>query len=202
MPHVQLQPKLLTSSLAGLAFLAVSTAALAQDKPRVVLPPEGVTSGVPVGGDVAGGAQADVAPTISGQTSQADATDGQNLFIKLNCAGCHGFGGTGGMGPNLTDKSWIFGGTPAAIFKSIFEGRPHGMPSWGTTLPARDIWQLVAYIESLGGAVKPADYQKALQGDVPGELVAPEVEFENSLDGTPPVLSATQPGVPYPEKQP
>ena len=202
MPHVHLQPRLLTSSLAGLAFLAVSTAALAQDKPRVVLPPEGVTSGVPVGGDVAGGAQADLAPTISGQTSQADATDGQNLFIKLNCAGCHGFGGTGGMGPNLTDKSWIFGGTPAAIFKSIFEGRPHGMPSWGTTLPARDIWQLVAYIESLGGAVKPEDYQKALQGDVPNELVAPEIEFENSLDGTPPVLSATQPGVPYPEKQP
>jgi mono/diheme cytochrome c family protein len=201
MPHAHFHPRLLTSSLAGIAFLAVSTAAVAQDKPRVVLPPEGETSGVPIG-DAVGGAEADVAPTITGQTSASDVTDGQHLFIRLNCAGCHGFGGTGGMGPNLTDKAWIFGGTPAAIFKSIFQGRPEGMPAWGTALPARDIWQIVAYIESLGGAVKPQDYQSALQGDVPGELVAPELGFENSLDGSPPDPSATDPGVPYPEKQP
>lgn len=201
MTHAHFHPGLLTAALACAAVLAVTTGASAQSKPRVVLPPEGQTSGVPIG-DAAGGAQADLAPTISGHTSAADVTEGQDLFIKLNCAGCHGFGGTGGMGPNLTDKAWIFGGTPAAIFKSIFQGRPEGMPAWGSTLPARDIWQLVAYIESLGGAVKPQDYQSALQGDVPGELVAPELGFENALDGSPPDPSATEPGVPYPEKQP
>jgi cytochrome c oxidase cbb3-type subunit 3 len=201
MSHVHFHPGLLAAALVCAAVLAVPTGAAAQSKPRVVLPPEGQTSGVPIG-DVAGGAQADLAPTITGQTSAADVTDGQDLFIKLNCAGCHGFGGTGGMGPNLTDKAWIFGGTPAAIFKSIFQGRPDGMPAWGSTLPARDIWQLVAYIDSLGGAVKPEDYQSALQGDVPGELVAPELGFENALDGSPPDPSATEPGVPYPEKQP
>ena len=30
------------------------------------------------------------------------------------------------------------------------------LPAWGDRLPADSIWQLVAYLESLGGAMPPA----------------------------------------------
>jgi hypothetical protein len=60
------------------------------------------------------------------------------------------------------------------------------MPSWGKALPPKDIWQLVSFIQSLGGASKPSEYRAELQGDKPGELAAPELNFEQQLDGSPP----------------
>jgi cytochrome c oxidase cbb3-type subunit 3 len=100
---------------------------------------------------------------------------GQALFVEMNCAGCHGYGAKGGMGPNLTDSYWRYGGSPVAIYKSIFDGRPQGMPAWNPALPPQTIWKLVAYIESLGGAVTAEQYRAAIQGDRPGDNVAPEV---------------------------
>lgn len=153
-------------------------------QPRA-LPPQGQTAGVPIGAP-AGGAQSGLAATIENPSGAGAAASGRELYVKLNCADCHGFDGKGGMGPNLTDKVWRFGGTPAAIYKSIYEGRPQGMPSWGHALPPKVIWQLVAYIQSLGGTTPPSSYQAGLQGDKPGELVAPELNFEQELDGSPP----------------
>lgn len=75
--------------------------------------------------------------------------DGRRLFNWYNCAGCHGDHGGGGMGPSLRDTSWYYGGSDAAIFASITEGRQHGMPSWGTKLPADQIWRIVTYIKSM-----------------------------------------------------
>ena len=100
---------------------------------------------------------------------------GKQLYIKMNCAGCHAYNGTGNMGPDLTDTYWRYGGLPVEIYKSIEEGRPQGMPSWGAALPPEDIWKLVAYIESFGGSVSAKDYEHARQGDQPGEQIAPEV---------------------------
>jgi cytochrome c oxidase cbb3-type subunit 3 len=100
---------------------------------------------------------------------------GHDLFVRMNCAGCHGYGAKGSMGPDLTDTYWRYGGTPVQIYQSISQGRPKGMPAWNPALPPDDIWKLVSYIESLGGASSAANYQAALQGDRPGELVAPEL---------------------------
>ncbi len=37
---------------------------------------------------------------------------GERLFLN-NCAQCHGSDARGGKGfPNLTDKDWLYGGTP------------------------------------------------------------------------------------------
>lgn len=69
------------------------------------------------------------------------------------------------MGPNLKDKYWRYGGSPAAVYRSIASGHPQGMPAWSLALPPDQIWKLVAYIQSYGGMVPPADYQGALQGD-------------------------------------
>jgi cytochrome c oxidase cbb3-type subunit 3 len=75
--------------------------------------------------------------------------DGRRLFNWYNCSGCHGDHAGGGMGPSLRDTLWYYGGDDASIFASIAEGRQHGMPSWGSKLPADDIWKIVTYIKSL-----------------------------------------------------
>jgi cytochrome c oxidase cbb3-type subunit III len=76
--------------------------------------------------------------------------EGQRLYDWFNCSGCHA-GGGGGMGPPLMDDTWIYGSKPANLFDVIVEGRPNGMPSFGGRIPKRQIWQIIAYIESMGG---------------------------------------------------
>ena len=75
---------------------------------------------------------------------------GQQLFMWMNCAGCHSHGG-GGMGPALMDGKWRYGGRIDQIASSISEGRPNGMPSWRSKLTQDQIWQLAAYVRSLAG---------------------------------------------------
>jgi cytochrome c oxidase cbb3-type subunit 3 len=76
--------------------------------------------------------------------------EGKRLFTYFNCSGCHGNGG-GGMGPPLMDDRWIYGSDPAAIFSTIVEGRPNGMPSWRNKITDAQVWQLVAYVQSMSG---------------------------------------------------
>jgi cytochrome c oxidase cbb3-type subunit 3 len=75
---------------------------------------------------------------------------GKRLWGWYNCSGCHANGG-GGSGPALTDDVWIYGGDALPIYQSIAEGRPNGMPAFGARIPADQIWQLTAYVRSLGG---------------------------------------------------
>jgi len=77
-------------------------------------------------------------------------SQGQQLYEQYNCVGCH-FHGGGGIGPPLMDEEWIYGSSPANIYESIAEGRPNGMPSFGGHIPEFQIWQLVAYVRSVGG---------------------------------------------------
>lgn len=74
---------------------------------------------------------------------------GKRHFAAFNCAGCHAPLGGGGMGPPLSDDTWIYGSAPAQIFLTILHGRPEGMPAFGAMLPERTIWELVAYIDTL-----------------------------------------------------
>jgi cytochrome c oxidase cbb3-type subunit 3 len=119
-------------------------------------------------GDIAGAGQSEtgalIANPLAGQP--AAMARGKALFVQMNCAGCHGYGLGGAMGPNLTDRYWRYGGTPGAIYQSIADGRPQGMPAWRDALPPSDIWSLVSYVQSYGGATAPADYQAGQQGDV------------------------------------
>ena len=129
-------------------------------------------------GDVAGGAESTAATNLANPYgSSAEAVQqGHDLFIKMNCSGCHGYKAKGGMGPDLTDGYWRYGGVPVSLFKSIYEGRPQGMPAWNPALPPQEIWKIVAYLQSLGGTYPASRYQAWLQGDRPGEKVAGEVE--------------------------
>jgi mono/diheme cytochrome c family protein len=74
---------------------------------------------------------------------------GAKLFIAYNCLDCHGADGSGAMGPSLADGRWHFGGAPAEVFESIYQGRPEGMPAWGSLISSDQIWMLVSYVRSL-----------------------------------------------------
>lgn len=78
--------------------------------------------------------------------------EGKRLFTWYNCQGCHANGG-GGMGPPLMDERWIYGEDPENIYATILEGRPNGMPSFRGKIPDNQVWQLVAYVQSLSGNV-------------------------------------------------
>jgi cytochrome c oxidase cbb3-type subunit 3 len=82
-------------------------------------------------------------------------SEGKRLFTAYNCAGCHANGG-GGMGPALMDDKWVYGSQPTNIFSSIVEGRPNGMPSWRNKIPDAQVWQLVAYVQSMSGQAPTA----------------------------------------------
>ena len=81
---------------------------------------------------------------------------GRRHFAAFNCAGCHAPLGGGGMGPPLSDSTWIYGSEPAQVYLTILHGRPAGMPAFGAMIPERAIWELVAYIETLDEIKNPA----------------------------------------------
>jgi mono/diheme cytochrome c family protein len=66
----------------------------------------------------------------------------------MNCDGCHGGGALGWVGPSLVDGRWRYGGTDAALYQSIFYGRPRGMPGYGGIMSPSAIWKVVAYIRA------------------------------------------------------
>lgn len=81
--------------------------------------------------------------------------DGRRLFNWYNCSGCHGGHAGGGMGPSLRDPVWLYGDSDAQIYDSIAAGRSNGMPAWGSKIPQTQIWELVAYIKSMGTPAEP-----------------------------------------------
>lgn len=97
------------------------------------------------------------AATFSGENPYADnawgIAQGKRLYAWFNCVGCHAHGG-GGMGPPLMDSTWIYGGEAEDIYATIVEGRPNGMPSFGGVITEDQVWQLVAYVQAMGGRVR------------------------------------------------
>jgi cytochrome c oxidase cbb3-type subunit 3 len=77
-------------------------------------------------------------------------SQGQQLFEQYNCHTCHAHGG-GDIGPPLIDDKWIYGSQPEQIFATIVQGRPNGMPAFGTRLNEQQVWQLTAYVRSMSG---------------------------------------------------
>ena len=88
-------------------------------------------------------------PLAAAYYNNADAVyTGKRLFGQYNCSGCHSNGG-GGMGPDLMDDVWIYGGRLEQIHQTLVDGRPNGMPSWGGKVPDEQLWQLSAYVRSM-----------------------------------------------------
>lgn len=89
--------------------------------------------------------------TVTVLDDVASLSSGTDIFVK-NCAACHGMGGEGLVGPNLTDDYWIHGNTVKDLFKVIKYGVPQkGMISWQTQLDPTQMQEVASYILTLRG---------------------------------------------------
>lgn len=75
---------------------------------------------------------------------------GEQIFVD-NCVACHLEKGRGDIGPNLTDEYWINSkGTPETNYPVVFNGvLENGMPNWSEVLSRDEIYQVVAYVQTL-----------------------------------------------------
>lgn len=81
---------------------------------------------------------------------------GEAVFAT-NCVPCHKEKGAGDIGPNLSDEYWInTKGTPETNYPIVFNGVPDkGMPTWSATLSNDEIYQVVAYVQTLHNTHTP-----------------------------------------------
>jgi cytochrome c oxidase cbb3-type subunit 3 len=88
---------------------------------------------------------------------------GMRMFGN-NCAQCHGADAKGSYGfPNLTDKDWLYGGSPDEIKASITNGRQGTMPAWGDIIGDQGVTDVTAYVLSVNG--READPAQATAGE-------------------------------------
>jgi cytochrome c oxidase cbb3-type subunit 3 len=82
---------------------------------------------------------------------------GREIFAKT-CFACHGADGKGmhAVGaPNLTDKTWLYGGGEPTVIETITKGRNGHMPTWKDILGPAKIHLLAAYVYSLSHGAAP-----------------------------------------------
>ena len=85
----------------------------------------------------------------------ATVAEGKKTFVST-CAPCHGLGGQGIVGPNLTDGAWLHGSKPIDIYTSVTNGYPEkGMRSWGPVLGSSRIRAVTAFVLSIKGTNVP-----------------------------------------------
>jgi len=85
---------------------------------------------------------------------------GKELY-DMNCVACHAGNGGGGIGPNLTDKNWIYNGDIKGVFNTVSEGAENGMIAWKDILNPEKIQAVSSYVLSM----KLAEGGKEAQGD-------------------------------------
>jgi putative heme-binding domain-containing protein len=98
------------------------------------------------------GAQVDpgyVIPQQNPYNSPADLQNGEKLFLG-QCGRCHGPKGEGGLGAILAQPRLRHAPDDESLFRVIRDGiRGTEMPA-GSTLSTREVWQLAAFVRSLG----------------------------------------------------
>ena len=89
-----------------------------------------------------------VATTARPKVTAQEVARGRALF-EAQCAYCHGADGDGGRGANLARPALRRAPTDEALFRVVNRGIPGtGMP--GNAMSARETWQVVAFVRSLG----------------------------------------------------
>lgn len=95
---------------------------------------------------------------------------GKQIFT-INCVTCHGDGGQGTIGPNLTDEYWIHGGGIKNVFTTVKYGVPaKGMITWMNQFNPKMIQQVASYVITLQGTNPPGG--KAPEGNKYEEIIS------------------------------
>jgi len=103
---------------------------------------------------------------------------GESLF-DANCKTCHGQFGEGGIGPNLTDKYWLHGGSISDVFKTIKYGVPEkGMIAWKTQMRPVDMHRVASFIMTLRGTDPPN--AKEPQGEIYRQVQNEDSEVDST----------------------
>ena len=100
------------------------------------------------------------AETVTLLTDAADIAKGKEMY-ETNCVACHAGNGGGGIGPNLTDNTWIYGGDIKGVFNTVSEGAENGMIAWKDILNPEKIQAVSSYVLSMDDA----EGGKAPQGE-------------------------------------
>lgn len=123
-----------------------------------------------------------VAPSVAQRAPEADTVAnplagnpgavaaGRHLY-QQTCQACHGAEATGDRGPALSTGNFPHGGADADLFHNIQTGIPGTQMPAFSTLPADNIWQIIAYLRSLNGSTG------AQNEVVPGDVAAGEKTF-------------------------
>ena len=78
---------------------------------------------------------------------------GKDVYLQ-QCASCHMQDGSGDWlqgAPSLIDPDWLYGGSEAEIYETIYNGRQGVMPHWNERLSPEMITALAVYVHALGG---------------------------------------------------
>ena len=90
--------------------------------------------------------------SLSGRRVNENAAQAGAAKFKQLCVSCHGADGKGNQtigAPNLTNDIWLYGGSQAAVAKTIAEGRQGRMPAHKDFLGEAKAHILAAYVYSL-----------------------------------------------------
>jgi cytochrome c oxidase cbb3-type subunit 3 len=95
--------------------------------------------------------------SLSGRRHNAEAAaEGKTKFQQL-CVGCHGPEGKGNQSlgaPDLTNRTWTYGGSQKTVMESIAKGRQGRMPPHRDFLGEDKVHLLAAYVYSLAAELE------------------------------------------------
>ena len=82
--------------------------------------------------------------------SDPDAIEAGRVAFRIYCSPCHGIGGAGGRGPDLTLGVYSVGDSDEALFTTIADGLTGTeMPGYGSRISSDSLWRIVSYVRSL-----------------------------------------------------
>ena len=90
--------------------------------------------------------------SLSGRATIDDLAEKGKAKYEIFCIACHGPTGAGNTAlgaPNLSDDTWLYGGSISRISESIAKGRNGQMPAQGERLGEAKIHLLAAYVYGL-----------------------------------------------------
>ena len=90
----------------------------------------------------------------AGEVADVESIKAGKEIFAANCVSCHGEDAKGKQdvgAPDLTDKTWIYGGDLDSVYSSVYSGRQGHMPHWQNRLTPAEIKLLALYVDTLEG---------------------------------------------------